>query len=58
VEERHASSLSEILKELEKRDLIELICCSEGSDDTIYRFIKPFMRETLSQMQDKGGQEK
>jgi len=49
---------TELLKEIESRDMIEMIYYDEVSNKQVYRFTQPFMRSTLYQMQNFFGQKK
>lgn len=49
---------TDLLKEIEARDMIEMIYFDEVSNKQVYRFTQPFMRSTLYQMQSFIGQKK
>ena len=51
VEKKNLYSTAILLKELEDRDLIELISIDDDSGELIYRFTAPFFRNALYQMQ-------
>lgn len=51
VEKKNLYSTAILLKELEDRDLIELISIDDDSGELVYRFTAPFFRNALYQMQ-------
>jgi len=58
VEKKNQYLTSQLLEELEDRDLIEMILQDSQTGEMVYRFTYPFIRNALYQMQTFATQKK